>query len=70
MLRVERRDFASRARKQLFKAARADAEQRVMREPQFRFRDEFEINKLFQRGVMRGTNVYDFNLTAFDCIGQ
>ena len=56
---VERRDLTGRAGKQLFKAACADAEQGLMRETQFRFRDEFEIHELLQRGVMRRANILD-----------
>ncbi len=46
---------------QLFEAARADAEQGVVRETQFRFRNQLEIHQLFQRGIMRGANVLNGN---------
>ena len=35
VLAVERRDLAGRAREQLLETARADAEQRIVRETQF-----------------------------------
>ena len=62
---IECRDFASRACEQLFKAAGADAEKRVVRETQFRFCDELEVHEFFERGKMRRADIGNGDLTGF-----
>ena len=54
---VQRRDLAGRSRQDRVKATCADAEERVVCEAQFRFRDELEVHQFFQRSIMRRTNV-------------
>ena len=70
MIAIERGDLAGCAGQQLFETARAHAEQGVMGKTQFRFRDEFEIHQLFERGIMRGADIGDFDLTGLDGVGQ
>ncbi len=70
MRAVERRDLAGRAGEQLFKAARAHAEQRIVRETQFRFRDELEVRQFFQRGVMRRAHIGDLDLAGLAGLGD
>jgi len=70
MLPVQGGDFAGGAREQLFKAARTDAEQRLVRETQFRFRDELELHVLFQRGVVRRADIADGDFFCLNRVGE
>ena len=59
---IECGHFAGRSREQLLETTRAHAKQGFVREAQFGLRDEFEIYKLLQRGVMCRTNIFDRDL--------
>ena len=65
VLAVQGGNFARSSAQQFLEASGANAEKGFMGEPELGFGDEFEIDELFQRVIMRRADIFDRDLITF-----